>query len=356
MRSRASNGCDARFSLTPEDLGSSPGAGVPPAVVGDSTHRCVVDSLRGAGCVFAEEEAAILIESAGSGADSDSALDERVARRVAGEPLEQIVGWVDFAGLRLRTLPGVFVPRQRTRRLVDHTVRALEQMTRLRGAEPLSDDPAAPIVVEAFCGVGPVGSSVAASVPGVRLHLGDADSQAVECAVGNAQRAAIDRLQTAVCAERGHSPGKTGSAGVVRGHRLDCLDGLPVELRHGVDVITAVPPYVPTPAADFLPREAVDFEPATALFGGADGLDLVRRLITESGDWLSPDGILLLELGREQAEHALAHAAAQGMVGRSHLGEGDDHADDHDPGSRGVDDAAEDEHTVVVELRRARHA
>src|SRR4051794_41979982 len=75
----------------------------------------VVDALRGAGCVFAEDEAALLEREASSTGD----LAAMVARRVAGEPLEQIVGWVDFAGVRVLLEPGVFVPRQRTALMVD---------------------------------------------------------------------------------------------------------------------------------------------------------------------------------------------------------------------------------------------
>lgn len=349
MRCRASNGCDARCSLKPEYGSLTPECGSLTPRHGDQLFHTIVDTLRRAGCVFAEEEAAILLESVGNGAGSGEGtgsnegaetrpgssrahghfpdadpvvvLENRVARRVAGEPLEQIVGWVDFAGLRLRTLPGAFVPRQRTRMLAERTLRACEQGARLRSAET-----GAPVVVEAFCGVGPVGSYVAASRAEVCLHLGDMDAQAAACAVDNARTAAR----------------RVGSAAViVRGHRLDCLVGLPDELRHSVDVIAAVPPYVPTTAADFLPREAVDFEPAAALFGGVDGLDLVRRLVSEADDWLSAEGMLLIELGREQADDALTYATAHGLVGSGRLGEG---AGDYDP----------DEHTVVLELRRIR--
>ncbi|WP_208085341.1 N5-glutamine methyltransferase family protein [Brevibacterium atlanticum] len=359
----------------------------------------IVDTLRRAGCVFAEEEAAILLESVGNGAGTgdgavssgstgsgtvvgpcdrvDSVLRDRVARRVAGEPLEQIVGWVDFAGLRLRTLPGVFVPRQRTRLLAEHTVRVIEQMLRpqpvdVRPGAPDTQLPttsrttgsAAPVVVEAFCGVGPVGSYVAASLAEVHLHLGDTDAHAVECAVDNARTVAggvpnaSDDLPAAASTGHPTSSRSPDAAGVVvSGHRLDCLVGLPDELRHGVDVITAVPPYVPTTAADFLPREAVDFEPSTALFGGTDGLDLVRRLIAEADHWLATDGVLLIELGREQAADALTYASARGLVGTGRLGEGDedlDWADDGPDGHLGEGDDHPGGHTVVLELRRAR--
>lgn len=279
-----------------------------------------MESLRAAGCVFAEDEAAILLEAAGGPARR---LDDLVARRVAGEPLEQIVGWVDFAGLRLSVQPGVFVPRQRTALLATHAVSATRRMMNSQGNGTEADVAAVrPIVLEAFCGVGPVASVVAARVPGVDIHLGDAQAEAVRCAVEN-----VDR-----CVQTGDSAQAAESGATVAGHVLDCLLGLPASLRQSISVLAAVPPYVPETAADFLPHEALDFEPSTALFGGADGLDLVRRLITESLDWLAPAGVLLIEIGRGQVAAATTFAAERGLETRSHLGE--------------------DDHTVVVELRR----
>ncbi|WGP04955.1 hypothetical protein QFE97_12655 [Bacillus subtilis] len=292
-----------------------------------------MDTLRAAGCVFAEDEAVILLEAAvatdftgsapvvdGSAtavAGSAPRLDELVARRISGEPLEQIVGWVDFAEMRLQVRPGLFVPRQRTRPLAERAVAAVRHVTRQRGSGTDSEARSVPrpVVLEAFCGVGPVASVIAASVPEAVIHLGDADEQALRCAVTN-----VEALQA----------GDSGAT--VEGHVLDCLHGLPDELRCGIDVIAAVPPYVPVTAVDFLPREALHFEPSTALFGGSDGLDLVRRLITESLDWLAPGGVLLIELGRDQVAEATGFATARGLEVRSHLGE--------------------DDHTVVLELRR----
>lgn len=288
-----------------------------------------VPALRAAGCVFAEDEAAILIEAAAGPDDDDSEpnLDELVARRVSGEPLEQIVGWVDFSGMRLSVQPGVFVPRQRTALLAAHAVSAAQLMTDSRGNRAGTDadvDAVRPVVLEAFCGVGPVGSAVAGKVPGVDLHLGDAQVEALRCAVENVER----HIQTI-------QPGDSAQVGepdtIVTGHVLDCLHGLSDTLRQSVSVIAAVPPYVPETAADFLPHEALDFEPSTALFGGRDGLDLVRRLIAESLDWLAPDGVLLIELGRGQVASATGFATERGLEARSHLGE--------------------DEQTVVLELR-----
>ncbi|MBM6588560.1 methyltransferase [Brevibacterium sp. RIT 803] len=272
----------------------------------------VVARLRAAGCVFAEDEARILIDAAMSSAHvarssglaaerSNSLLAELIARRVAGEPLEQIVGWVEFAGQRLHVAPGVFVPRQRTALLAGATMRAVEAAG--AGARFL----------EAFCGVGPVATTVSRALPDTQIHLGDHDETALECARRN-----------------------VGAS--VNCHRLTCLSGLPQSLLGSFDVISAVPPYVPDAAAEFLPREAIEHEAPTALFGGADGLDLVRSLIRDSGEWLAPGGVLLIELGREQRHTAAGFGEAREFSASCILGE--------------------DEQTTVLELRRlapARH-
>lgn len=248
-----------------------------------------MDQLRAAGCVFAEDEANILLRTA-----EGEMLSELLVRRIAGEPLEQIVGWVEFAGSRLNVVPGVFVPRQRTTLLAELTIRALEEAG--PGAR----------LLEAFCGVGPIASTVSRTVPSAQIHLSDHDRKALECTRANAG-------PEAHC------------------HLTSCLAGLPEALAGGFNVISAVPPYVPDSAAQFLPREAIDHEAPTALFGGADGLDLVRRLISESPHWLAPGGALLIELGNGQHRTAGDFATAVGFLPRSHHGE--------------------DEQTVVLEMR-----
>src|SRR5512133_2173864 len=114
----------------------------------------VVARLRGAGCVFAEDEARLLLAEAGSG----EALEAMVARRVAGEPLEHVLGWAEFCGLRVAVAPGVFVPRRRTEALVETAV-ALGRV----GA----------VVVDLCCGSGALGLAVATAVADVELHVAD---------------------------------------------------------------------------------------------------------------------------------------------------------------------------------------
>jgi release factor glutamine methyltransferase len=230
----------------------------------------VVTRLRAAGCVFAEEEAALLLEAASSGRD----LDALVGRRVHGEPLEQVLGWAEFCGLRFVVEPGVFVPRQRTRLLVRESVALLAP-----GA----------VVLDLCCGTGAVGAAVAAAVGPLDLHAADVDPAAVRCARRNV----------------------TGSV-----HEGDLYDALPPELRGRVDVIVANAPYVPTDAIALMPPEARDHEARAALDGGDDGLDVQRRVAAGAPGWLAPGGALLIETSGRQAPGTLAAVRAAGLTGR----------------------------------------
>lgn len=230
--------------------------------------------LRAAGCVFAEEEAAVLRRWASSPAE----VTAWAARRCAGEPIEHIVGRVDFGGLVLAVGPGVFVPRQRSALLAS-------EAADLIAARPGT------VFVEACCGVAPLASVVADRLPGVEIVAADADPRAVEFAAVNV-------------------PGARVAVG--RG-----LAVLPADLLGRVGVVAAVPPYVPDGEARLLPAEAVDHEPSAALFGGPDGLVVARELLAEAARWLAPGGAVALELHRDQAAAAAAHAASLGFAART---------------------------------------
>jgi release factor glutamine methyltransferase len=234
----------------------------------------VAARLRAAGCVFAEDEARLLVEAAAGTAD----LAGMVERRTAGIPLEHVVGWAEFCGLRVTVDPGVFVPRHRSELLV---------------REAAARAPAGAVVVDLCCGSGAVGVAVAAALGEVELHAADVDPAAVRCARRN-----------------------VGPAGgtVYEG---DLLDALPARLRGRVDVLVANVPYVPTDAVALLPPEARLHEPRTALDGGADGLDVLRRLAPATPAWLAPGGRLLVETSDEQAARAAGALSAAGLTTRT---------------------------------------
>jgi release factor glutamine methyltransferase len=228
----------------------------------------VVSRLRAAGCVFAEDEARLLLEAAATPAD----LDMMVSRRVSGLPLEQVLGWVEFVGLRIVLEPGVFVPRQRTSLLARHAATLAR-----RGS----------VVVDLCCGSGAVGAAVYAAVPGIELCASDIEPAAVRCARRNI----------------------TGAV-----YEGDLYAPLPADLRGRVDVLVANAPYVPSDAVDLMPPEARLHEPLVALDGGADGLDVLRRVIAEAPSWLTPGGHLLFETSTRQADAAMSVVEGAGMI------------------------------------------
>jgi release factor glutamine methyltransferase len=228
----------------------------------------IVALLRGAGCVFAEEEAELLAGAARSAAE----LDHLTRRRVSGEPLELVVGWARFAGLRVTVAPGVFVPRRRTEFLARA---AIERC------------PPEGIVVDMCCGAGAIGAAVAAARPGAEVHATDIDPVAVACANANV-------------------PGRV--------YQGDLFGPLPADLRGRVDVLVVNPPYVPTGQVPLLPAEAREHEPLRALDGGADGLDVLRRVAREAPGWLAAGGHLLAETSQRQADRAVAAIAAAGLT------------------------------------------
>src|SRR3954471_12058348 len=139
-----------------------------PLSAGERAIAEAVARLRAAGCVFAEDEAAVLAEAAAD----DHALARFVARRSQGEPLEQVVGYADFCGVRVRLRPGVFVPRVRSELLVRLATEALPD----RLAAPTAPRP---VVVDLCCGSGALGMAVAHRNPGIDLLCADIDPIAV---------------------------------------------------------------------------------------------------------------------------------------------------------------------------------
>jgi release factor glutamine methyltransferase len=224
--------------------------------------------------VFAEDAATILLDS---GADDVGAL---VARRVAGEPLEVVVGWADFCGLRIEIDPGVFVPRRRTELLVHEAVRLAPT-----GPEPV-------VVLDLCCGSGALGVALAHRLGSVELYAADVEPAAVRCARRN--------------------------VGAVGGQVLegDLDEPLPQSLRGRVQLLVANVPYVPTDAIALMPPEARLHEPLVTLDGGSDGLDVLRRVATAAPRWLAPGGHLLVETSDAQVGAAVTAFTAAGLVAR----------------------------------------
>ncbi len=272
-----------------------------PSPVSRFSRSAVIGRLRAAGCVFAEDEARLLISTARTPAD----LATMVERRVAGLPLEHVLGWADFCGLRIAVDPGVFVPRRRTEFLVGEAVALARRSAERAGSAILTrpaPGPASPagpvrarprtVVVDLCCGTGAIGAALAAILGQVELHAADLDPAAVRCARRNV----------------------TAAGGRV--YEGDLYGPLPATLRGRVDVLVASSPYVPTEAIGLLPPEARLHEPRVALDGGVDGLDVVRRVAAAAPMWLSPGGSLLVETSERQAPPTVEAVARNGLIPR----------------------------------------
>jgi release factor glutamine methyltransferase len=198
-------------------------------------------------------------------------IDELLDRRLQGEPLAWVVGMVEFCGLRIHVEPGVFVPRPHT-----------EALAR-RAAALLPDDGRA---IDLCTGTGAVAAVMRAAHPGAEVLATDADPVAVACAERNGIRALLGDLD----------------------------QPLPRSWLGSVDVMTAVVPYVPTDELHLLPRDVLSHEPRAALDGGDRGTTMLTRAAEAATSWLHPGGVVLLELGGDQADELRATLEGQGLA------------------------------------------
>jgi release factor glutamine methyltransferase len=191
----------------------------------------------------------------------------RTARRAAREPLQYITGVQEFFGLPLRVTPATLIPRPETEHLVEAVLAwaAIRPDGRLR-------------ILDVGTGSGAVAIALAKNVPGADICASDLSVEALAVARENAER-------LGVC---------------LRFFESDLLAALATHPYF--DVIAANPPYIPQADGAMLQAEVRDFEPHLALFGGADGLDVYRRLIPQAHAALRPGGLLAMELGFGQRE------------------------------------------------------
>ena len=230
----------------------------------DPRLRAVTERLAAAGCVAPEQEAALLVDGVADGAD----LEVRVARREQGEPLAWITGWTSFCGLVVRVDPGVYVPRVQTEELARRAAAVLAEGGR---------------ALDLCTGAGAVASHLRFVVPTASVVGVDLDPVAAACARGNGVPTLVGDLAEAV------RPGAR------------------------FDLVTAVAPYVPTVELRLLPADVVRYEPRLALAGGADGLDVVRRIVLAAAERLSPGGWLVVEVGGDQDAALAPILAAHGF-------------------------------------------
>ena len=230
----------------------------------DPVVAAVVDRLAAAGCVAAAEEAAELLAAA----PDRPTLDAWLRRREQGEPVAWLTGTATFCGRALHVAPGVYVPRLRSEELAH------------RAATLLTDRGRA---LDLCTGAGAVAAHLMAQVPTAAVVGTDIDVRAAACARRNGVPTVVADLAA------------------------------PLRRHQGFDVITAVAPYVPTGELRLLAADVQRHEPGAALDGGADGLDVVRRVVAAARRLLRPGGSLLIEVGGGQDEALGPTLAAAGF-------------------------------------------
>ena len=187
-----------------------------------------------------------------------------VERRLAGEPIQYITGEVEFYGLPFRVTRDVLIPRPETEHLVEAAIRITEASQAVR-------------IVDVGTGSGAIAIALAHALPSDRITAIDCSEAALDLARDNAARNGVN-------------------VGFLQGDLLDPVSG------ERFDLVLSNPPYVPEADRPTLSVEVRDYEPALALFAGADGLDIYRRLIPQAFRALVPGGHVLLEIGYGQAE------------------------------------------------------
>jgi release factor glutamine methyltransferase len=254
------------------------------------TAEALVSEL--AGLVGSRREAIWIVEHvvASEVADPRSVALALARRRMAGEPLQYLLGSWPFRTLELELSPAALIPRPETEQLVEV---ALDRLRRVApGSGPL-------VVVDLGAGSGAIGLSVAVELAGERqfeLHLSDLSADALALAGRNAARLGVDAWL----------------------HEGSWFEALPETLIGRVGLLISNPPYVPCELAGSL-DPVLDHEPSGALYAqsgsdGSPGMAEVESILDGLRPWLAPRGLLAVEMGEDQVRPALALAGARGLV------------------------------------------
>jgi release factor glutamine methyltransferase len=213
-------------------------------------------------------------------------LDRMVDRRVAGEPIQYVLGHWAFRSLDLLVDDRVLIPRPETEVVAGI---AIDELRR--------NDPDGGVAIDLGTGSGAIGLSIATECPGASVVLTDASDDALAVA-------------------RANLAGLGMAAASVEIHAGSWFDAVPERFRGTCDVIVSNPPYVTDAAV--LPASVAEWEPASALRAGSDGLDDLRILVAEAADWLKPGGVVVLEMDPEQTQPVIDLAASHGWEGTTH--------------------------------------
>jgi release factor glutamine methyltransferase len=196
--------------------------------------------------------------------DEQQRYDEAIAERARGVPTQYITGHQEFWGLDFLVSPAVLIPRPETEHLVETAIEIAGELEH-------------PLVIDVGTGSGCIALALANELPKAEVHAAELSPDALEIARANAARLRLER---------------------VRFHATDVLDGFPDEFA---DIVVSNPPYVGECEAEKVQAQVRRFEPHMAVFGGPEGSELIRKVITQSQRVLRPGGWLLMEIGYTQS-------------------------------------------------------
>ena len=275
-----------------------------------SVRAAVTQRLAAAGIVTSEAEARFLVEEvSGYPAAEWMAISDQpppvrplarlgtlVDRRIAGEPLQYVLGSWSFRGLDLMVDRRVLIPRPETEQVAEVALeeaerRGLRRVRRRRLA--LVDAEPTAAVADLGTGSGAIALALDAELPDVLVWATDASADALDVARANIAGCAAARVRTCV-----------GS----------WFDALPADLRGGLELIVSNPPYVAEGEVADLPDEVAGYEPRASLVSGPTGREALEHLLENARDWLVPAGSLVCEIAPHQADMLSDHARALGYA------------------------------------------
>lgn len=267
----------------------------------DTLEARVARRLAAAGVPTPAVDARWLVEAAtGEGGLDIDRLERLIARRVAREPLQVVVGTTTFRHVTLRAVSGVFVPRPETEVVAGVAIDAALAVSGHRR-----------VVVDACTGSGAIALAVASEVPGVRVVATELDPTARRLATENL---AALRERTPEPMDRWQPGDHLAPHAAVEVVRADVLAGVDVSLQGMVDVLVANPPYLPASDRGTWEPEVADHDPDGALVGGPDGHEVVDHLLHRADTWLRPGGTVVVEIDDRRGRDATRVARAAGLV------------------------------------------
>ena len=255
----------------------------------DAEARWLIEEVSG---MDAAEQ--VLSRAATATRHAARALDELLARRATGEPLQYVLGAWSFCGLDLLVDPRVLIPRPETEVVATTAIREVERLgERVGRTDPWSGALTHYAVADLGTGSGAIALALADSLPDAEIWATDASHDALHVARANVA-----------------GSGTVGAR--VRVAHGAWFAALPEELRGRLLLVVSNPPYVA--ADEALPPVVADWEPAGALVSGPTGLEAIEALIDEAPEWLDPAGSLVIELAPHQAATARARAVSRGFA------------------------------------------